>query len=159
MKRKIILPILLVAAVLGVVLASSGIGRNADAGNKHILVAFFSATGNTKSVAETAATALNADLFRIVPVEAYTEADLGYGADARVHREQSDPFRSPADPGSRIRWKTGTSTTQFSSATLSGAALPPKSSTPLQTPMISRARPWHFSAPPAAAVWRTAKTP
>ena len=68
MKRKIILPILLVAAVLGVVLASSGIGRNADAGNKHILVAFFSATGNTKSVAETAATALNADLFRIVPV-------------------------------------------------------------------------------------------
>ena len=40
MKRKIILPILLVAAVLGVVLASSGIGRNADAGNKHILVAF-----------------------------------------------------------------------------------------------------------------------
>lgn len=104
MKRKIILPILLVAAVLGVVLASSGIGRNADAGNKHILVAFFSATGNTKSVAETAATALNADLFRIVPVEAYTEADLGYGADARVHREQSDPSSRPGIKNTVENW-------------------------------------------------------
>ena len=66
MKRKTLLLLLLVATVAGVALAGSSIGRNADAGDRHILVAYFSATGNTKSVAETASTVLNADLLRIL---------------------------------------------------------------------------------------------
>ena len=90
MKRKTLLLLLLVATVAGVALAGSSIGRNADAGNRHILVAYFSATGNTKSVAETASTVLNADLLRILPAEPYTEDDLGHGADARVTQEQYD---------------------------------------------------------------------
>ena len=95
MKRKSLLLLLLVATVAGVALAGSSIGRNADAGNRHILVAYFSATGNTKSVAETASTVLNADLLRILPAEPYTEEDLGHGEQARVTREQSDPASRP----------------------------------------------------------------
>ena len=85
MKRKIIIPVLAAAAILALILAASNIGRG-DVGQRHILVAYFSATGNTKAVAETAATVLHADLFRIVPEEPYTDADLGHGEDARVTR-------------------------------------------------------------------------
>ncbi len=52
MKRKVLLPVLLAAAVLAVALAASDIGRG-DVGERHILVAYFSATGTTKSVAGT----------------------------------------------------------------------------------------------------------
>lgn len=59
-----------------------------------VLVAFFSATGNTKAVAESIAEHLGADTFEITPVEPYTEEDLGYmDADSRVSRERSDPAR------------------------------------------------------------------
>lgn len=95
MKRKVLLPVLLAAAVLAVALAASDIGRG-DVGERHILVAYFSATGTTKSVAETAATALGADVFRMVPEETYTEEDLGHGVEARVTREQADPDCRPA---------------------------------------------------------------
>lgn len=128
MKRKSLLLLLLVATVAGVALAGSSIGRNADAGNRHILVAYFSATGNTKSVAETASTVLNADLLRILPAEPYTEEDLGHGADARVTREQSDPASRPTIKTQR---RTGCSMTPSSSATPSGAARRRGSSTPL----------------------------
>lgn len=43
-----------------------------------ILVAYFSATGNTKELAETAAKALGADLYEIRPVRPYTKEDLNY---------------------------------------------------------------------------------
>lgn len=95
MNRKKLLPVLAVAAVLAVILAASGVGRG-DMTERHVLVAYFSATGTTKSVAETAATALRADVFRIVPEEPYTDEDLGHGADARVTREQADPASRPA---------------------------------------------------------------
>ena len=124
MKRKSLLLLLLVATVAGVALAGSSIGRNADAGNRHILVAYFSATGNTKSVAETASTVLNADLLRILPAEPYTEEDLGHGADA----SRATP---PAAPPSKTQWKTGRSMTPSSLATPSGAARRRGSSTPL----------------------------
>lgn len=104
MKRKSLLLLLLVATVAGVALAGSSIGRNADAGNRHILVAYFSATGNTKSVAETASTVLNADLLRILPAEPYTEEDLGHGEQARVTREQSDPASRPTIKNTVENW-------------------------------------------------------
>ena len=40
------------------------------------LVAYFSASGNTASLAKRVAQAANADLFEIKPVEPYTDADL-----------------------------------------------------------------------------------
>lgn len=42
------------------------------------LVAYFSATGTTKRVAERLAKAAGADLFEIVPAEPYTSADLNW---------------------------------------------------------------------------------
>ncbi len=43
-----------------------------------ILVAYFSASGVTKSVAEKMASALGADIFEIVPERPYTKADLNW---------------------------------------------------------------------------------
>ena len=42
------------------------------------LVAYFSATGNTKAVAERLASAIHADLFEIVPEQLYTAEDLDW---------------------------------------------------------------------------------
>lgn len=54
------------------------------------LVAFFSAMGNTRDVAEKIANHLGADLFEIEPVEPYTEADLAYNdPDSRTSRERA----------------------------------------------------------------------
>ena len=46
--------------------------------DSHVLVACFSATGNTWPLAEYAAEYLNADIFRIEPEVPYTDADLNY---------------------------------------------------------------------------------
>ena len=45
---------------------------------KKILVAYFSASGVTKKVAENMANAAGADLFEIVPEQPYTRADLNW---------------------------------------------------------------------------------
>lgn len=56
-----------------------------------ILVAYYSASGNTKNVAEKIATNLNADTFEIIPQEVYTNEDLDWTADgSRVNREHED---------------------------------------------------------------------
>ncbi len=47
--------------------------------DSNILVAYFSATNNTKGVAEKIASELNADLFEIIPKEPYSDEDLNYG--------------------------------------------------------------------------------
>ncbi|WP_126032492.1 flavodoxin [Bifidobacterium castoris] len=55
------------------------------------LVAYFSATGSTKRVAEDIATATGGTLFAIEPAEAYTSDDLNYNdADSRVSKEHDD---------------------------------------------------------------------
>lgn len=52
---------------------------NADEqAQKKVLVAYFSATGNTKAAAERLATLAGADCFAIMPEQEYTEADLNY---------------------------------------------------------------------------------
>ncbi len=63
------------------------------------LVAFFSATGNTRPIAESAADILSADLYEIVPQDLYTEADLAYYTDCRADREQNDDTARPAISG------------------------------------------------------------
>ncbi len=64
-----------------------------------VLVAYFSATGTTKSVAETIAKAAGADIFEIVPAIPYTDADLDYNSDCRANREQNDETARPEIAG------------------------------------------------------------
>lgn len=65
-----------------------------------VLVAFFSATGTTKGVAEQLADGLGADLYEIVPEEPYTEADLNYNDNgSRTTAEMNDPNARPAISG------------------------------------------------------------
>ena len=61
-----------------------------------ILVAYFSATGNTRPIAETIAEFTGGDLFEIVPVEEYTDEDLNYNDDnCRANKEQNDKTVRP----------------------------------------------------------------
>ena len=56
-----------------------------------VLVAYFSATGNTEAVAETIAAATGGELFPLEPVTPYTDADLDYNdSGSRTSRERAD---------------------------------------------------------------------
>ena len=60
------------------------------------LVAYFSASGNTKKVAETIAEITGATLFEIEPAQPYTEEDLdGWNESARGTRESKDRTTRP----------------------------------------------------------------
>ena len=62
-----------------------------------ILVAYFSATGHTKTLVETAAKALGADLYEIRPKQPYTSQDLNYNDETtRATVEQKDDKARPA---------------------------------------------------------------
>ena len=66
-----------------------------------VLVAYFSATGNTENIAEQLAGILGADLYEIVPQVPYTSEDLNYSnSDCRANQEQNDPTARPAISGS-----------------------------------------------------------
>lgn len=57
-----------------------------------VLVAYFSATGNTEAAAGYIADAANADLFEITPADPYTADDLNWSDEnSRVSREHEDP--------------------------------------------------------------------
>jgi len=61
-----------------------------------VLVAFFSATGTTKGVAEKIAAITGGDLYEIVPAEPYTDADLNYNnSSSRSTKEQNDKSARP----------------------------------------------------------------
>ena len=65
-----------------------------------VLVAYFSATGNTENIAEHLVSILDADLYEIVPQVPYTYEDLDYSnSDCRANREQNDPTVRPAISG------------------------------------------------------------
>lgn len=62
----------------------------------NVLIAYFSATGNTKGVAEKIAEITGGDLYEIVPAEPYTSEDLDYGNDqSRTSLEMDDPSARP----------------------------------------------------------------
>ncbi len=66
-----------------------------------ILVAYFSATGNTEGVAQKLADGLGADLYEIVPEQPYTDEDLDYGSsESRSSVEMNDPNARPEISGS-----------------------------------------------------------
>lgn len=65
------------------------------------LVVYFSATGNTKAVAETLSGLTGADIYEIVPEQPYTDEDLNYNdRTTRATVEQNDPDARPAIQGS-----------------------------------------------------------
>lgn len=71
-----------------------------EAGTK-ALVVYFSATGNTKAVAETLTELTGADIYEIVPEQPYTDEDLNYNdRTTRATVEQNDPDARPAIQGS-----------------------------------------------------------
>ena len=56
-----------------------------------VLVAYYSAQGHTRRVAEAVADELGADIFEIVPEEVYTDDDLNWSdSSSRVSREHDD---------------------------------------------------------------------
>lgn len=66
----------------------------------HILIIYFSATGTTKAVAENLQTALNADIYEIIPEQPYTDADLNWNdRNSRTTHEQDDRTVRPAIAG------------------------------------------------------------
>lgn len=69
--------------------------------NGKVLVAYFSATGNTENIAQHIATVLDADLYEIVPQQPYTADDINYNAaNCRAEQEINDPNARPAISGS-----------------------------------------------------------
>ena len=68
--------------------------------SKKALVAYFSATGTTKGVAERLAGAIGAELYEIVPEQAYTVADLNWrDKESRSSVEMRDRASRPAIAG------------------------------------------------------------
>lgn len=60
-------------------------------GTGKVLVAYYSAQGHTRSVAQAAADELGADIFEIVPQQVYSEDDLNWNnSESRVSREHDD---------------------------------------------------------------------
>lgn len=75
-------------------------GDSTSTQEQHVLVAYFSATGNTQKIASSLQTILNADLYEIVPETPYTDEDLNYNNDdCRANQEQNDPSARPAITG------------------------------------------------------------
>lgn len=71
-----------------------------DAGEKKVLVAYFSATGTTEAVAEQIADGLSCDLYEITPQDPYTAADLNYSdTNSRTTSEMNDENARPAISG------------------------------------------------------------
>ncbi len=97
----ILFAVMLTVSCLTMAAAEEGTAAGqASEPTSHILVAYFSATGTTKGVAEKLAEGLSADLYEIVPEEPYTDADLDYNdSRSRTSIETDDPGCRPAIAG------------------------------------------------------------
>ena len=98
MKNIVLIIIALVVVTAGIVYAMQNKqftrkGVNMD---KKVLVAYFSATGTTKRVAENLAKATGGDLYEIKPLKPYTKADLDWTNDnSRSSVEMKDHKSRP----------------------------------------------------------------
>lgn len=75
--------------------------KGSDEPGPSVLVAYFSNTSNTENIAGHIQSAFGEEavLYRILPEEPYTAADLNYNTDCRANREQKDPTVRPAISG------------------------------------------------------------
>ena len=70
--------------------------KQPTAKNQKVLVAYFSATGTTKRVAENLAAAVNADIYEIKPLAPYTSVDLNWhDSNSRSSVEMKDKNARP----------------------------------------------------------------
>lgn len=99
MKKKILIGIIVVTAIILVVYGAICIKRQIDIKNENneikkdskVLVVYYSAQGHTDNVAKQIAKNLNADIFVIEPKEEYTSEDLNYNdSNSRVSKEHND---------------------------------------------------------------------
>ena len=63
---------------------------------ENVLIAYFSCTGTTESIAQLIAEETGGTLHEIQPAVPYTEEDLDYYSGGRADREQTDPTARPA---------------------------------------------------------------
>ena len=84
--------------------ATPSASKNASGKNgTKILVAYYSASGTTKAVAQKIASYLGADLFEVVPKDDYTSADLDWtNKNSRVCREHDAIFGSKANGSATV---------------------------------------------------------
>ena len=91
----------LLVVILGIFVSCSNektekTDSSAKEGSKKILVVYFSATGNTKRIAQIIASDKNADIFEIVPESPYTAEDLNSkNPDSKVVKEKADKSIRP----------------------------------------------------------------
>lgn len=99
MKKKILIGVIIVSAIILVVYGAIYIKRQIDIKNENneikkdskVLVVYYSAQGHTDNVAKQIAKNLNADIFVIEPKEEYTSEDLNYyDSNSRVSKEHND---------------------------------------------------------------------
>ena len=97
--KKILLMVLgLFLVSAGVVMAQSNTqeAKENSKMNKKILVAYFSATGNTRRVAQNLAKAVEADIYEIKPAKPYSDADLDWtNKSSRSSVEMADHSSRP----------------------------------------------------------------
>lgn len=95
--KPILTALLLLATLMPITSCSVKASSNTSEQEKTgILVAYFSAQGHTKAVAEKIANITGGDLFEIKPVDIYTEEDLdGWNESARGTRESKDRSTRP----------------------------------------------------------------
>jgi len=105
MKRMILFPLILLLSLCMMITASAGAASEAEQETTEetaadVLVIYFSATGTTRGVAEKIAALEEADLYEIVPAQAYTDEDLEYSnPESRATMEQNDPACRPEIAG------------------------------------------------------------
>lgn len=99
MLKKLILSAMTISAILFSSCSANAKDNketNTDNMKSTTLVAYFSATGNTKAAAEKVAAVTGGTLFEIQPEQPYTEADLdGWNDSARGTRESKDRSTRP----------------------------------------------------------------
>ena len=99
MKRKISISLFILLSIFLVTGCSkfnkSSKSNNEVKSNNNSVVLYFSATGNTKKIAERIASELNSDIIEIIPKEEYKPEDLDYNSDCRANREQNDSKSRP----------------------------------------------------------------
>ena len=98
MKKIMLIVLGLFFASAGVVLAQSNTQevKENNKMNKKILVAYFSATGNTRRVAQNLAKAVDADIYEIKPAKPYSDADLDWtNKSSRSSIEMADHSSRP----------------------------------------------------------------